>query len=66
MSCGLGLFSLARLLQVYGREHMLPPAFAKVHNHTGVPLLATLVAGGVTGGRRQLRAPQCTLSTAPS
>jgi hypothetical protein len=48
-STGLGLFSLARLLQVYGRERLLPPLFAHVHVTTKTPVAATLAAGLVTG-----------------
>eukprot|EP00897_Mesotaenium_endlicherianum_P010858 jgi/Mesen1/9800/ME000007S09854 len=44
----VGLMGQARITVVIARAHLIPVAFARVHESTGTPILATLLLGGIS------------------
>lgn len=40
-----GIFGMARIIGVFSRERLVPPAFGYVWDKTGVPVFATLTSG---------------------
>jgi amino acid transporter len=45
----IGLLVVTRLFVAVGREHFVPPVFAKLSKRFGTPVITTMLLGVVTG-----------------
>ena len=48
-STGIGLYGMARVIQVFARERLLPPIVGAVSPRFGTPLYATMFSGAICG-----------------
>lgn len=53
-SCYVALYGQARILCVVARDHMLPPALARIAPSTGTPVAAATLMGLITGAHSKL------------
>lgn len=44
----VGMYGVSRLIAAVGRQHLIPPVFARVHPRFGTPWVSTLVQGVAT------------------